>query len=122
LWCTTELIPSYIKKPAIANPTAKPIKGIMVTHFSFGSFFANHGRSTSPFFTRLEWKYLEGSPRTADDEPNDDAGLELKGEANGFAFVLGAGDMSSPNGLLLLSGVPGRIGVVAVETPLLPPL
>ena len=87
---------------------------MIVTHFSFGSFFALHGCSTSPFRTLLEWKYLDGSPRTADEEPNDDAGLELKGEAKGFGR--GAGEISSPKGLLLLSGVPGRIGVVAVET------
>ena len=89
---------------------------MIVTHFSFGSFFAFHGCSTSPFRTLLEWKYLEARPpRTADEEPNEDAGLEVKGEAKGFAR--GAGVISSPNGLLLLSGVPGRIGVVAVETP-----
>jgi hypothetical protein len=85
-----------------------------VTHFSFGSTFALHGCSTSPFRTRLEWKYLCGRPRTADEEPNDDAGLELKGEEKGLPLP-GAGEISSPNGLLLLSGVPGRIGVVAVE-------
>ena len=85
---------------------------MIVTHFSLGSFFALHGCSTSPFFTLLEWKYLDGSPRTAEEEPNDEAGLELKGEENGFP--LGAGEIPSPNGLLLLSGVPGR-GVVAVE-------
>lgn len=63
-----------------------------------------------------------GSPeRTADEEPNDDAGLELKGEENGL--VRCAGEMLSPKGsvLLLLSGVPGRIGVVAVETVENPP-
>jgi hypothetical protein len=85
-----------------------------VTHFSFGSTFDLHGCSTSPFRTLLEWKYLCGRPRTADEEPNDDAGLELKGEEKGLPLP-GAGEMSSPNGLLLLSGVPGRIGVVAVE-------
>lgn len=87
----------------------------MVTHFSLGSFFDLHGCSTSPLRTRLEWKYLEGTPaRTADEEPNDDAGLELNGEENGL--TLGAGEMSSPKGLLLLSGVPGLMGVVAAET------
>lgn len=80
---------------------------MIVTHFSFGSFFALHGCSTSPFLTRLEWKYLDGRARTADEEPKDDAGLELIGDEKGF--VLGAGEMSSPNGLLRLSGVPGRI-------------
>jgi hypothetical protein len=57
--------------------------------------------------------------RTADDEPSDDAGRDVKGDEKGFA--LGAGEISSPKGLLvaLLSGVPGR-GVVAVETPELP--
>jgi hypothetical protein len=88
---------------------------MIVTHFSLGSTFDIHGRSTSPFRTLLEWKYLEGSARTADEEPNEEAGLELKGDEKGFVFVLGAGEMSSPKGLLLLSGVPGRIGVVAVE-------
>jgi hypothetical protein len=88
---------------------------MIVTHFSLGSTFAFHGWSTSPFRTRLEWKYLDGSPALrADEEPNDDAGLELNGDENGF--TLGAGEISSPNGLVLLSGVPGRIGVVAVET------
>lgn len=89
-----------------------------MTHFSLGSFFVRHGCSTSPLRTRREWKYLEGRERTADDEPNEDAGLELKGDEKGLP--LGAGDMSSPNGLalpFLLSGVPGRIGVVAVEMP-----
>jgi hypothetical protein len=114
LWCTTVDRPSYTRKPAIPNPNNKPINGIIVTHFSFGSFFDLHGCSTSPFFTLLEWKYLWGSPRTADEEPNDEAGLELKGEAKGFGR--GAGEISSPKGLLRLSGVPGRIGVVAVET------
>ena len=88
--------------------------GIMVTHFSFGSFLLLHGCSTSPFRTRLEWKNLEGIPRTADDEPKEDGGLEVRGVPNGLVF-LGAGEMSSPNGSRLLSGVPGRIGVVAVE-------
>jgi len=86
---------------------------MMVTHFSLGSFFDRHGCSTSPFRTRLEWKYLEGRARTAEEEPNDDAGLELKGEEKGFER--GACEISSPKGLALLSGVPGRIGVVAVE-------
>jgi hypothetical protein len=87
---------------------------MIVTHFSLGSVFALHGCSTSPFRTLLEWKYLDGAPpRTADEEPNEEAGLEVKGEAKGFGR--GAGEISSPNGLLLLSGVPGRIGVVAVE-------
>lgn len=85
-----------------------------MTHFSFGSTFDLHGCSTSPLRTLLEWKYLCGRPRTADEEPNDEAGLEPKGEEKGLPLP-GAGEMSSPNGLLLLSGVPGRIGVVAVE-------
>jgi hypothetical protein len=115
LWCTTEDNPSYTKNPATAKPNANPINGIIVIHFSLGSFLSLHGCSTSPFLTRLEWKYLEGSARTAEEEPNDDAGLELKGEEKGFAR--GAGEISSPNGSLrvLLSGVPGRCGVVAVE-------
>jgi len=91
---------------------------MIVTHFSLGLTFVLHGCSTSPFRTRLEWKYLEGRPRTADDEPKDDAGLELKGEEKGLLLPRGAGEMSSVKGLLLLSGVPGRIGVVAVETAL----
>lgn len=89
-----------------------------MTHFSLGSFFSLQGCSTSPFRTRLEWKYLEGRLRTADEEPKEEAGLEVNGEEKGFA--LGAGEMSSPNGLLLLSGVPGRIGVVAVVEMALP--
>ena len=91
-----------------------------MTHFSLGSFFAIQGFSTSPFCTLLEWKYRVGSDRTAEEDPNDDAGLELKGEEKGFA--LGAGEISSPKGLLLLSGVPGRMGVVAVavDTPDMP--
>lgn len=87
-----------------------------MTHFSFGSTFALHGCSTSPFRTLLEWKYRCGRPRTADEEPSEDAGLELKGEEKGLPRP-GAGEMSSPKGLVLLSGVPGRIGVVAVEMP-----
>lgn len=98
----------------MANPMANPINGIIVTHFSFGSTFAIHGFSTSPFRTRLEWKYLEGSARTAEEDPSDDAGRDVKGEEKGFD--LGAGVISSPKGLFLLSGVPGLIGVVAVET------
>lgn len=89
-----------------------------MTHFSLGSFFSLHGCSTSPFRTLLEWKYLDGRPRTADEEPKEDAGREGNGEENGFA--LGVGVMSSPNGSLLLSGVPGRIGVVAVVEIALP--
>ena len=88
---------------------------MIVTHFSLGSFFDLHGCSISPFRTRLEWKYLDG-PRTADEEPKDDAGRELNGEEKGFAR--GFGVISSPKGFTLLSGVPGRIGVVAVELPL----
>lgn len=119
LWCTTVDSPSYTRKPAIPNPNRRPISGMIVTHFSFGSTFALHGCSTSPFRTRREWKYLDGiAPRTADEEPNEDAGLEVKGEAKGFAR--GAGEMSSPKGFVLLSGVPGRIGVVAVETAEMP--
>lgn len=30
----------------------------MVIHFSFGLFFSSHGRSSSPFFLRREWKYV----------------------------------------------------------------
>jgi hypothetical protein len=105
----------------MAVPNARPINGMMVTHFSFGSFLANQGFSTSPFRTLLEWKYLDGIGRTAEEEPSDDAGLELSGDAKGFGP--GAGVISSPKGwpglaelpeLPLLSGVPGRIGVVAV--------
>jgi len=88
----------------------------MVTHFSLGSFLLRHGWSTSPFRTLLEWKKREGIPRTAEDEPNDDGGLEVSGVPNGLVFPRGAGEMSSPNGSRLLSGVPGRIGVVAAET------
>ena len=121
LWCTTEWSPSYTKKPASAKPIASPINGIIVTHFSFGFLFAIHGFSTSPFLTRLEWKYLGGSgpSRKADEEAEDDTGLEVNGVEKGLAG--GAGSISSPKGsLLLLSGVPGRIGVVAVDTPEVP--
>lgn len=91
-----------------------------MTHFSLGSFFSLHGCSTSPFRTLLEWKYREAAPAAgnADEEPKDDAGLEGKGEEKGFA--LGAGEMSSPKGFDLLSGVPGRMGVVAVVEMALP--
>ncbi len=69
------------------------------------------------FLLVLSGNIARGSARTAEDDPNDDAGLELKGEEKGFP--LGAGEMSSPKGLLLfrLSGVPGRTGVVDVEMP-----
>lgn len=90
--------------------------GIIVTHFSLGSFLLLHGCSTSPFRTLLEWKNLEGIPRTADDEPNDDGGLEVRGVPNGLLLPLGAAEISSAKGSRLLSGVPDRIGVVAVET------
>lgn len=53
-------------------------------------------------------------PRRAEEPPNDDAGRELYWESKGLP--LGAGEMSSPKGFDLLSGVPGRIGVVAAET------
>ena len=89
----------------------------MVTHFSLGSFFSLHGCSTSPFLTRREWKYLDGSARTAEDDPNEDAGRELKGDANGF---VGAGEIPLPSPLLngfLDSGVPGRGVVAVVEAP-----
>src|SRR5277367_4418896 len=99
------------------------MRGIMVTHFSFGSFLFFQGCSTSPFRTLLEWKYLCGiAPRMADEEPKDEAGLELKGEANGFGR--GAGEMPSSNGFLAVSGVPGLMGlavrvvVVVVALPL----
>lgn len=79
---------------------------MIVTHFSFGSTFDFHGWSTSPFFTLLEWKYRDGSPREAD--PNGVAGLESNGEANGFDR--GIRDVSPLFGFTwyLLSGVPGR--------------
>lgn len=93
-----------------------PIRGIIVTHFSLGFFFANHGFSTSPLRTRLEWKYRGVGRCMAEEPPNEEAGLEFMGEAKGFALP-GAGEMSSAKGLLLLLGVPGRMGVVAVEVP-----
>jgi len=93
---------------------------MMVTHFSFGSFFSLHGCSTSPFFTRLLWKNRDGPTllRSAEEPPKEDAGRELYCESNGFPpGPAGTGVMpSSPNGFILLSGVPGRIGVVAAET------
>lgn len=86
------------------------MSGIMVTHFSFGSLFFFQGWSTSPFLTLLEWKYLCGTaPRIADEEPKDEAGRELKGEANGFGR--GAGEIPSSNGFLTVSGVPGLMGL-----------
>ena len=89
----------------------KPIKGMIVTHFSFGSFLFFHGCSISDFRIFLEWKYLGGcADRTADEEPNDD--LEVNGEENGSAR--GMGDISSPDELLLLVSEVSGIGVVAV--------
>jgi hypothetical protein len=89
-----------------------------VTHFSFGSTFFSHGCSISPFCTLLEWKYLEGGGRAAEeDEATDDVGLEVKGVENGL-FALGVEELSSKGfRWVLLSGVPGCIGVVAEETP-----
>lgn len=86
----------------------------MVTHFSLGSTFFSHGCSISPFCTLLEWKYLEGGGRAAeDDEATDDAGLEVKGVEKGLC-VLGVEEPSLLKGLgwAPLSGVPGCIGVV----------
>lgn len=79
----------------MAIPANRPIIGIIVTHFSFGSFFASHGRSTSPFLTRREWKYLFGRDRIAEELPNDEAGRELSGDENGFILVEGAGETAA---------------------------
>jgi hypothetical protein len=101
-------------------PKTKPTSGIIVTHFSFGSTFFSQGFSISPFLTLLEWKYLDGGGRAAEeDEATDDVGLEVKGDEKGL-FVGGVGEISSKGfGWLLLSGVDGCIGVVvvAVEMP-----
>lgn len=75
----------------------------MVTHFSLGSFLSSQGLSTSPFLTRLEWKYLCWGIWSAVDEPAAETGMDPYGVVKGFA--LGAGVMAS------LSGVPGRRGV-----------
>ena len=70
---------------------------MMETHFSFGSFLDFHGCSTSPLRTRLEWKYLCGSARMAEEEeePKDEPGLEVKGVPNGLELTLGTGVMTS---------------------------
>jgi len=105
---TTEWYPSHTKKAATPQPMSSPIIGKMVTHFSLGSFFDFHGWSTSPFFTLLEWKYLEGAARTLVEEPNDEAGLDCAGVPKGSVPILGAEEMPSrsPKGsATLLSGV-----------------
>lgn len=48
----------------------------------------------------------------AEEEPSEEAGLELNGEANGFGRI--AGEMLSSKGflgVLGVSGVPGLIGL-----------
>ena len=41
----------------MARPRKMPIRGMMVTHFSRGSFFVSQGFSISPFFILRLWKY-----------------------------------------------------------------
>lgn len=74
--------------------------GMIVTHFSLGSFFPRHGCETSPFRTRLLWKYFCGIPRMPEAEPKEEAGRDPKGEANGLP--LGAAEMLSLKGSVVL--------------------
>ena len=96
-----------MRKPDSASPKKMPISGMIVTHFSFGSFTSSQGRSISPFLILLDRKYLGWSgcwkPVV---EPRAEAGIEPYGEAKGFGR--GVGSIRS------LSGVPGRGVPVAV--------
>jgi len=47
----------------------------------------------------------------ADEEPKEEAGRELNGDANGFG--LAGGEMPSSKGFLAVSGVPGLMGLAA---------
>lgn len=71
-----------------------PSNGITVIHFSFLSGFSNHGLSTSPFGTRLEWKYLlvRGTfcPVAKKPELFIETGFDAYGVANGLVFSLNA--------------------------------
>jgi len=89
-----------------------PISGMMVTHFSFGSFRSSQGLSCSPFLIRREWKYLgAGADWKPLEEPIADAGMEPYGDEKGF--LTGAISIGS------LSGVPAR-GVVAAVVVVVP--
>src|SRR5450432_253242 len=94
----------------MARPRKRPIRGIIVTHFSLGSFFVFQGWVIVPFGTLLEWKYRwETPPRMA--EEAEETGLELNGDEKGFGR--GFGEMPSSNGFTFLpvSGVPGLMGL-----------
>lgn len=84
--------------------------GMMVTHFSLGSFFDFQGCSNSPFFILLERKYLwpgglgfaeargAAPDATPDDEPYD-TGLEDAGVPNGLEPPTPATGAMSPESL-----------------------
>lgn len=77
--------------------------GMIVIHFSFGSFEVSHGLSTCPFFTRREWKYL---PTPAEFTARDEFAAEADVDAYGVADPCGVS-----NGLrfsLYALGVPDR--------------
>lgn len=84
---------------------ARPMTGRIHCHFSLGSFLPTQGRSTSPFFILLEWKYLGGPGLCrAVDDAIADCNCEAYGEAKGLV----AGAMES------VSGVADRIVEVMV--------
>lgn len=84
-----------------------PMMGIIVDHFSLGSFLVSHGFSISSLLILREWKYRGGALVCKPvDDPIADAGIEPYGEANGFRG--GARSIGS------LSGVPGLGVFVAV--------
>ena len=50
------------------------MQGIMVTHFSRGSFLVSHGFDTSPFLIRLLWKKRVGRVENPEVDPSFEVG------------------------------------------------
>ena len=74
------------------------MQGIMVTHFSRGSFLASHGFDTSPFLIRLLWKKRFGRAENPEVDPQFEVGRG------------GGSDGSGDSHGVISSAVPSRGG------------
>jgi hypothetical protein len=120
---TTEFKPIHTKIAHMPTPMSSPAHGIMVTHFSRGSFFASHGFDTVPFLTLLLWKYRPGTRRFGCDEnlaenPDVDPGTELA-EPYGTLSVIGeiGSEKSAVRGVAGTEGVEGRVSLTLSLSP-----